>query len=91
MHGLMGQARHYDILVKQMRRPALMVVCRIERADLKFFVTSLALFGFRLSDFLGGEFDVGASVAVVDDAFHLGLLAAPQLVNTEEVVAGPHP
>lgn len=81
MHGLAGQARHYDILVKQTQKPALSALIRIEKDDLQMFTMSLAGFSFSVAEYLGREYDVNGSVAIIDHGPYLGLLADAKLVN----------
>lgn len=80
-HGLIGQARHYDVLVKQTSKPALSALLRIVHDDLGVFTTSLAGFSFRLGEFLGREYDASATISITQHAPHLSLLADQLLVN----------
>lgn len=83
MYGISGLARHYDLMVKQTNKPALSAIVRVVPDDVKVFATSLAGFSCNLADFLGREYDVNATVAFVDDAAFLGLLADQLLIVTQ--------
>lgn len=77
----MGEARHYDILAKQQKPPALDAVIRIMPEDKDVFLTSLASYNFSLKDHLGLEYDVTASITVKKSSPYLGQLVTSDLAD----------
>ena len=81
MYGIVGEARHFDILAKQQKTPALDAVIRVMPEDKDVFITSLASYNFSLSDHLGQEYDVTASITVKNSSPYLGLLVTSELAD----------
>jgi hypothetical protein len=72
LHGLIGEALHFDVLQVLKSKPAKLLV-RIEAEDDEKFVSSLMAFTFNLSKF-GGNRDVSCYVRVNKVASHIGLV-----------------
>lgn len=72
LHGLIGEALHFDVLQVLQSKPAKLLV-RIEAEDDEKFVGSLMAFTFNLSKF-GGNRDVSCYVRVNKVAPHIGLV-----------------
>lgn len=81
LYGIVGEARHFDILAKQQKPPALDAVIRIAPEDKDVFVTSLASYNFDLSGHLGREYDVTASIKVKNSSPYLGQLVTSDLAD----------
>lgn len=75
MYGLVGQARHFDVLVKQRSMPALKCIIRIQNEDSEVFATSISNYSFALGDYLGSELDMSARVLVVALLAYLGMVS----------------
>lgn len=81
VHGLVGQARYFDLLVKQTQLPALKAILRVEREDVAIFVTSLSNHMFTLGDMLGGDNASNAYVRVTQQSDDLADLLEVDLVG----------
>ncbi|KAM9910853.1 hypothetical protein OXX69_004084 [Metschnikowia pulcherrima] len=81
LYGLLGEASHFDIFVKQTKRPALEAVVRIQAADLDRYITSLSNFSCSLSDYLGQEYPFGAYARVSAHSPFLGMVSDEALVR----------
>lgn len=81
LYGIVGEARHYDILAKQQKPPALDAVIRIMPEDKDVFLTSLASYNLSLRDHLGLEYDVTASITVKKSSPYLGQLVTSDLAD----------
>ncbi|OBA20645.1 hypothetical protein METBIDRAFT_43253 [Metschnikowia bicuspidata var. bicuspidata NRRL YB-4993] len=81
LYGLLGEASHFDVLVKQTQKPAVEAVVRIQEADVHRFCTSLLNYSCCLSDYLGQEYPVSAYARVVDRLPFLGVVVDETLVR----------
>lgn len=74
LYGLIGEASHFDILQLQETRPAIKLIIRIQQEDKEKLINSLMAFTFKLSKFIGGDYDVNCYVRVNKNNDHLGLV-----------------
>ncbi|CUM46112.1 unnamed protein product [Debaryomyces fabryi] len=74
LYGLIGEASHFDILQLQETRPAMKLIIRIQHEDKDKFISSLMAFTFKLSKFIGGDYDVNCYIRVNKNNDHLGLV-----------------
>lgn len=80
LYGLLGEARHFDILVHTKTPPSLSAVIRIHSEDETVFRNSLTYYSFRLDNFLGRDYAYGGNVKVVAHLPYLGALADRSLL-----------
>lgn len=74
LYGLVGQARHFDVLVKQKTMPALKCIIRVQPEDAEVFATSLSSHSFGLGDYFGSELELSGRVRVVSLLPYLGMV-----------------
>lgn len=74
LYGLVGEASHFDILQLQETKPAIKLIIRIQPEDKDKFINSFMAFTFKLSKFIGGDYDVNCYVRVNKNNDHLGLV-----------------
>lgn len=82
LYGIVGEARHHDILIKQDLLPALEAVIRIQPEDCDIFISSLVNYSFALSDHLGREYDVSGYVRVEKLSPYLGMVVSKNLISS---------
>lgn len=74
LYGLIGEASHFDILQLQEARPSVKLIIRIQHEDKDKFINSFMAFTFKLSKFIGGDYDVNCYIRVNKNNDHLGLV-----------------
>lgn len=74
LYGLVGEASHFDIFQLQETKPAIKLIIRIQPEDKDKFINSFMAFTFKLSKFIGGDYDVNCYVRVNKNNDHLGLV-----------------
>lgn len=74
-YGLMGDARHFDILVVEASRPSLQCIVRIQKDDREMFCTSINNYSFGLGDFFGLKYSMNGRVAVAAQLAYLGMVS----------------
>lgn len=73
-YGIVGLARHFDILAKLESQPGLECIIRIQKPDLEVFSTSMSNYSFALGDFFGSSHTMSGRVLVVSHLDFLGMV-----------------
>lgn len=81
LYGISGEARYFDILVKQTQAPAMEAIIRIYAEDKDMFKNSFSSYSGFLSDYIAKGYDSMFYVRVVDELPFLGALADESLVG----------
>lgn len=74
LYGLIGEASHFDILQTLETKLAKKVIIRIQPEDKEKIINCLMAFTFKLSKFIGGEYDTNCHVRVNKNSDYLGLV-----------------
>lgn len=74
LYGIVGNARHYDILGHQSSLPSKSALIRVQREDEQNFLNALAAYSFAMSDHFGSEYDVPAYILVKKSTNYLSEL-----------------
>lgn len=74
LHGIRGDACHFDILDKPKSKPVNRVIIRTQVEDKELFITSLTNYTFWVGLHLGSEFDTDGYLKINKQALYLGLL-----------------
>ncbi|SGZ50186.1 CIC11C00000003257 [Sungouiella intermedia] len=74
-YGLVGQARHFDILTHEMTRPGLQSIIRIQKEDVDVFCTSINNYSFGLGDYFGSKYTMNGRVVVAEQLAFLGMVS----------------
>lgn len=74
-YGLVGQARHFDILTHEKTRPGLQSIIRIQKEDVDVFCTSINNYSFGLGDYFGSKYTMNGRVVVAEQLAFLGMVS----------------
>lgn len=81
LYGIMGEARHFDILMKQKPSPSLDCIIRVQHEDEELFLSCIANYSFELDSYFGQKYTgVNARVRVKDHLSFLGALPSIDLI-----------
>ncbi|QFZ27282.1 putative mitochondrial zinc maintenance protein [Clavispora lusitaniae] len=81
LYGIVGEARHFDILMRQSSSPALDCIVRIQQEDEEMFLKCFANYSFALNNYFGQKYDgVNARICVKNHSAFLGALPSIELV-----------
>lgn len=77
----MGEARHFDILMKQKNNPSLECIVRVQYEDEEMFLSCLANYSFELDSYFGQKYSgVNARIMVKEHLSYLGALSSIELL-----------
>lgn len=76
LYGIIGEARHFDILSKQKNEPSLDCIIRVQHEDEEMFLSCLANYSFELDRYFGQKYTgLNARITVKGHLAYLGALA----------------
>lgn len=81
LHGIIGEARHFDLLLKSQQDGGLHSVVRIQSDDAVTFTESLEHSTFGLDEYLGQDFPFSARVMVKRSLANLGSLIDQNMIQ----------
>lgn len=81
LYGIVGEARHFDILMKQKNSPSLDCIVRVQSEDEELFSSCIANYSLELDSFFGQKYTgVNARIRVKEHLAFLGALHSIDLV-----------